>query len=216
MPDIFDEVQEELRAERARRLGARYGGLLAGVALLLLVGLGSWQGWRWYQERQSMAAATTYLALNLRTEAPGADLKASAAAFAALGESGPAGYRVLADLRAAALRDETGDRDGALALWNRIAGDGSAPQLYRDLASLMWALHGIDSQDPAQLAARLAPLAQPGNAWQASARELQALLALRQGDKTEAKRGLEALAADVTAPRGLRDRAGRLAAGLGV
>src|SRR5919202_1407308 len=32
--DIFDEVQEELRAERAKTLLHRYGGLLAGLALL--------------------------------------------------------------------------------------------------------------------------------------------------------------------------------------
>lgn len=216
MPDIFDEVQEELRAERARRLGVRYGGLLAGIALVALIGIGGWQGWRWHQERQALAAAGTYLELNRTTEAPGADLKAAGVAFATLGEQGPAGYKLLGDLRAAALRAETGDRDGALALWNRVSADAAVPQLYRDLASLMWALHGIDTQDPAVLAARLGPLAQPGNAWRASARELQALLALRQGNKAEAKRDLEALAADVTAPRGLRDRAGRLAAGLGV
>ncbi|MBI0433238.1 tetratricopeptide repeat protein [Roseomonas sp. KE0001] len=216
MPDIFDEVQEELRAERARQLGARYGAILAGIALLALIGIGGWQGWRWYQQRQADQAAIVFLQASAAAEAQGADLRAAADRFAMLVPTAPEGYRVLARLRAAALKAETGQREEALALWDALAADQAAPQIYRDLASLMWALHGLDSQDPAALAARLEPLARRDSAWQASAREMQALLAIRRGETTEAKRTLEALANDVTAPRGLRDRAGRLAAGLGV
>ncbi|MDJ0386777.1 tetratricopeptide repeat protein [Roseomonas sp. E05] len=216
MPDIFDEVQEELRAERARRLGIRYGGLLAGIALLALLGVGGWQGWQWWQERQAAQSGGLFLQISRDAEAPGADLKAAGDSFASLATTSPEGYQILARLRAAALKAETGDREAALGLYDQLAGDEGAPPLYRGLANLMWVLHGLDTQDPAALSARLTPLTEPSNPWRASARELQALLAIRRGEKPEAKRILEALAADVTAPRGLRDRAGRLAAGLGV
>jgi hypothetical protein len=213
LPDIFDEVKEDLRAERAHRLWARYGGLFGGVALLAVVAVGGWQGWHWYQQRQAGQVAQTFLEVHRAAEAPGADLKAAGDRFAAIAQDAPEGYQILARLRAAALKAETGDRDAALALWDQVAGDSRAPQLYRDLASLMWALHGLDTQDTAALDSRLAPLA--GGAWSASARELQALVAIRRGQPAEAKKNLEALAADVTAPQGVRDRAGRVAAGLG-
>jgi hypothetical protein len=216
LPDIFDEVQEELRAERARKLGLRYGGMLAGLALLVLAAIGGWQGWRWYQEREATRTAETFLEIHRAAEAPGADLKALGERFATLAADSPDGYRTLARLRAAALKAETGDRAAALALWDQISADGAAPQLYRDLGSVMYVLHGLDTVDPAVLASRIAPLTAPGAAWSASARELQGLVAIRRGEQAEAKRVLEALAADVTAPRGLRDRASRLAAGLGV
>jgi len=216
LPDIFDEVQEELRAERAKRLGVKYGSLLGGVALLVLLGVGGWQGWQWWQDRQAAQSGALFLQISRTAEAPGADLKAAGDSFAGLATTSPEGYQILARLRAAALKAETGDREAALALWDQLSGDEGAPRLYRDLASLMWVLHGMDTQDPAVLSARLTPLAGPSNPWRASAREMQALLAIRRGEKPEAKRILEALAADVTAPRGLRDRAGRLAAGLGV
>ena len=74
--------------------------------------------------------------------------------------------------------------------------------------------HALDSGDPAQLATRLAPLTAEGNPWRASAREAQALLALRRGATEEARRILEALVADAAAPAGLRERAQRVAAGL--
>lgn len=214
MPDIFDEVEEDLRAERARRLAQRWGGVALGVALLAVAATGAWQGWRYWQSRQAATAAETYLTLHRNAEREGAELPNIANGFAALGREAPAGYRVLARLRAAALKAETGDRAAAAALWNEVSADAEADPLYRDLATLLAVTHGLEGGDPAQLAARLAPLAAEGNPWRASAREAQALLALRRGANEEARRILEALVTDQTAPQGLRERAQRVAAGL--
>lgn len=215
MPDIFDEVEEDLRADRARRLAKRWGGVALGVVLLALAGAGGLQAWRWNEARQTAAAANTYLALHRTAEAPGADLPAVADGFGALAREAPEGYRTLARLRAAALKAETGDTPAALALWDQVASDAAAETLYRDLATLLYVGHGLETADPAQLAARIAPLTQPGNAWQAPAREIAALVAIRRGDTAEAQRHLQALATDMAATPGLRERAQRLAAGLG-
>lgn len=214
MPDIFDEVEEDLRADRAKRLAQKWGGIALGVALLALAGVGGWQAWRWNETRQATAAAATYLTLHRASEVEGADLATAANGFAALGRESPAGYRTLARLRAAALKAETGDLPAALALWTEVASDRDADPLYRDLATLLGVTHAIDSGDPAQLAARLAPLTADGNPWRASAREAQALLAIRRGAPEEARRILEALVADAAAPQGVRERAQRVAAGL--
>lgn len=214
MPDIFDEVEEDLRAERARRLARRWGGVALGVALLALGTTAGLQGWRWYQAREAGTAAATYIALHRSAEQAGADLAATANGFAALGRESPAGYQALARLRAAALKAETGDLAGALTLWEQVANDSAADALYRDLATLLAVSHGLESGDPAQLAARIAPLTAPANPWRASAREVQALIALRSGTQEEARRLFDALAADGATPPGLRERAQRLAAGL--
>ncbi len=214
MPDIFDEVQEDLRAERARQLGMRYGGAAAALALVAVLGVAGWQGWRWYQTREAEAAANAFLVVHRETEQQGADLKAAAARFDDIATRAPDGYRTLARLRAAALKSETGDLPGALAEWDAVSNDRGADPLYRDLASLNWVLHGLDSQDPALLAARVAPLAAEGSPWRASARELQALVAIRQGNAAEARRILQGLTADSAAPQALRDRATRVLAQL--
>lgn len=214
MPDIFDEVEEDLRAERARKLAQKWGGIALGVALAAVAATGGWQAWRWNEARQAAAAAETYLTLHRAAEREGADLATAANGFAALGREAPGGYRTLARLRAAALKAETGDLPAALALWNEVAADSGADQLYRDLATLLAASHALDSGDPAQLAARLAPLAAEGNPWRASAQEALALLALRRGANEEARRLFEALVTDQSAPPGVRERAQRVAAGL--
>ncbi len=214
MSDIFQEVEEDLRAERARKLAQKWGGVAIAAGLLVLAATGGWQAWRWYEAREAATAAGTFLALHRGTEQQGADLANAASGFAALGQSAPGGYRTLARLRAAALKAETGDLPAAIALWEEVSRDSAADPLYRDLATLLGVTHALDRGDPAQLAARLGPLLAEGHPWRASAREAAALLALRRGEREEARRLLEALAADQAAPAGLRERAQRVAAGL--
>lgn len=215
MPDLIDEVEEELRAERAKKLGQRFGGIAFGVALTVLAGVGGWEGWKWWEGRKAAAAAESYLSAAQAAVAEGADLRGAAERFAAIGRDAPAGYRTLARLRAAALLAETGQTEAALAAWDAISADGQVDSLYRDLATLLWGLHGIDTIDPARIAARLSPLAGPNGAWRASAREVLALAALKRNDAAEARRQLDALLADTATPEGVRDRATRLLQGLG-
>ena len=211
MPDIFDEVEEDLRAERAHKLWARFGSMFLAALLLVLAGVGGWQGWRWYENRQQTAAGAAFMAAHRAAEAEGADLPAMTTRFEGLTAQAPEGYRILGLLRAAALKAETGDRDGALALYDRVANDGAADPIYRNLAALMWVLRSMDTAEPAVLTARLAPLTRPDAPFSASARELAALVQIRAGQRDEARRALEALAGDATAPQAIRDRAGRVA-----
>ena len=62
MPDLIDEVDEELRAERAKKIAQRYGGLATGALLLAIAGVGGWEGWRWYEGRQAGQASQSFLA----------------------------------------------------------------------------------------------------------------------------------------------------------
>ena len=48
MPDIFDEVEEDLRAERAQAIGRRYGVLGVLAAVLIVAGTG---GYVWWQQK---------------------------------------------------------------------------------------------------------------------------------------------------------------------
>ncbi len=46
LSDIFDEVDEDLRADRARKLLQKYGGLLVGAAVLVVIGVGGFKAWQ--------------------------------------------------------------------------------------------------------------------------------------------------------------------------
>lgn len=215
MSDLIDEVDEELRAERARKLAQRYGGLVTGVVLLAIAGVGGWEAWRWHERREAGKAAESYLATARDAAAQGADLKAMADRFTAMAPGAPAGYRALARLRAAALLAETGQTEQALAAYDALSRDTDMDPLYRDLAAVMWGLHALDTGDAAEIQARMAPLAAAGAPWRASAQEVQALAALKAGNTEQARAALQAITTDAATPQGLRDRAGRLLQGLG-
>jgi len=218
--DIFDEVDEELRAERAQQLLKKYGGVIIAIAIAIVAAAAGWQGWQWYQTRQDQAAALQFVTAMTLAEPTAAGTneanRAKAiAAFAQVAANSPEGYTTLGRLREAALKAESGDLQGAGALWDQVAGDGSADPLLRDLASLLWVEHQIDKGDPALLESRLKALAAPENPWRPLAEEQLALLDLRQGKADAAKTALRRLSADASVPSGVRGRASGLLARLG-
>jgi hypothetical protein len=217
LPDIFDEVSEDLRAERAQLLLKRYAPLLIVALVVIVAAAGGWELWRWRQAKQDMAAGQHYLsAMALGSlQATPAVQKALVAQYAAIAKASPEGYRTLARLQAAALDARSGDQRAALALWNAVATDDSADPLLRDLANLLWCQHQIDTGDPGILAGRLKALAAPDNPWRPLAEEQLAMLDLRQGKTATARTALTRLSQDITAPDGVRKRAAALLAQLG-
>ena len=229
MVDIFDEVDEELRADKAQAVLKQYGGLILAAAFAVVLGVAGWQGWQWWQARQDQAAAIRFLAAmriadNL-SPMPGLaapDDAATAArrgqamtGFAGVAADGPAGYRALSRLREAGLKADAGDLPAAVSIWNSIAGDGSVDPLLRDLANLLAVLRQLDTGDAAQLAARLKPMAEANSPWRALAQEQLALLDIRMGQTEAAKETLGRLSRDTAAPIGVRNRAGAMLARLG-
>ena len=208
MVDIFDEVDEDLRADRAKLLLKRYGPLLVAVAVLVVALAGGWRAWQWYDAKQNAAVAERFLAaMKVADEKQAAARTAAIADFSAIAGSAHSGYRTLSRLRASGLKADAGDLPGAAALWDEVAADGSADPLLRDLANLQWAMHEIDSADPATVEARLQPLIIATNPWHALASETMAMLDLRRGRVDAARDTLKELAQDISAPEGVRRRA---------
>ncbi len=217
MPDIFDEVEEELRAERARQLLQRYAGLILVLALLVVGGVAAWRVYDWYLAKQDGAAASLYIAALEQQQAAGTDAgrTKSTVELRKLAATAPEGYRDLARLQSAAILAKDGKLDQALGLWNALASDNSADPLLRQLATLLWTQHQIDGGDPAALQARLRPLAQLDSPWRAEAEKQLALLDLRESRTDAAKATLRGLANDATAPRGVRGQASLLLSQIG-
>jgi hypothetical protein len=214
--DIFEEIDEELRAERAKRLLQKYGGVLMAAAVLVVVAVGGWQAWKTHQSRETARIGQTFLAALDGAAGPAGPARQEAEArLQQVIQEGGAGYRTAARLRLAALKADSGDRAAATALYNQVAGDPQADPLLRDGATLVSVQRELDSGEPVALLDRLKPLTAPANPWHALAAEEIALLDIRAGKIDDAKAALKALGQDVTAPEGVRGRAGALLAQLG-
>jgi len=214
--DIFDEVSEDLRNERAMALARRYGALLVLLLILVLAGVGGQQAWTWYQAKQNNSAANTYLGLTapLANTLTPAQSAAAAVALTNFAATAPEGYKTLSLLRAAGLYATAGQVPQAEGLWDSVADDSSADPLLRDLANLLWAQHALGQAPDSDVLARLQPLAQDGNPYHGLARETQALLYLKEGNTAQAKALFSQIATDPNSPDGVRNRADGLLAKL--
>lgn len=215
MADIFREVDEDLRRDRMERLWQRYGSYIVGAAALIVAGTAGYVFWqRWEASRQEELTATLLQATEPLNVAEGEtpDVPAAIDALAAAGSKLEGAPAVLADLHRAGLLAREGRTDEAVALYDRVAGTGGTDQLLRDMALLMSVMLQLDTGDPAQLQARLAPLLAPGNNWRFTAGEMWALLAVRAGDTAQAAAKFKELAEGADTPAGIRARASELAA----
>ncbi len=212
MADIFKEVDEELRRENLAKLWKKYGRAVIGLAAAIVLAVAGVQGWRAYDLNRRSELSDRYAAALER--AAGGDTAAALNALAEMSEADGSGYAGLAAFEEAKLRLESGDRDGAIALWDRIAAGSALGEGFRDVAALLSVMNQLDSGDPTTLRRRLQPLAADGAPFRASARELLALLALREGDRAGARELYTQIADDRAAPSGLRRRAAQMLAAL--
>lgn len=212
MANFIEEVDEEVRRERAQKLWKRWSPLIIGVVLLILVGVAGYEVWKgWQAEKTAAAGARFTNALSLAQAGKPAE---AATAFADLAKGGAAGYADLARFQQAANLVDAKDITGAVAVYDAIAGDSSVTPRFRDLARYLAIFHGLDQLPLEQVKQRLAGIASD-SPWVANARELGAVAELRAGNTAEARRQLTALADDPLVPTGLRGRATELLAALG-
>jgi hypothetical protein len=201
--DIFQEVDEEIRRERLKKLWEKWGTVLLAVAVVIVVGIGGWRAWQWWEAKRAAEAGDAFeTALAL---AESGKKQEAEAAFAAIAAKAPSGYRMLARIRAAeelALRD----RPAAVQALDALAADGSIGRVMQEFAAIRAALLLADTASYEELRSRLEPFAGPDNAYRHSARELIALAAWRAGDLTAAKRWFDMIVADGETPTGTRSR----------
>jgi hypothetical protein len=202
--DIFQEVDEEVRRERLNKLWQRYGHYIIAACVLVIVAVGAWRGYEWWETKKAVEAGAAFeQAVNL---AEAGKHQEAEAAFAKLASEGTAGYRLLARLREAAELGRT-DRKAAIKAYDEIAVDKSVGQVIQDLAALRVSFLLVDGSSYGDMRARLEPLTGPDRAFRHSAREVLALSAWKQGDMGAARQWTDMIITDPQTPSGARSRA---------
>lgn len=210
---FIQEVNEELKQEKYQKLWKQYGRYFVSVAVVVILGVAGWQYWQGQQRAEIEAVSVKYAAA-LKAAQDGKNAEASKLFTAVAGEA-EGGYVALARLQRAALFAKSGEMKAAAQEYLRLADDQKAPEVFRQLGTVMWALSALDTAPPKDAIARLKPLTTDTSAWRYSARELTALFTDRAGQRKEAIAQLERLAKDTKAPETIRSRAREMIAILG-
>ena len=212
---LFEEIDDELRQDRAHKMWKAYGHYVIGLALAIVVGVGGYKAWRYYDLTSRQAAGerfatATQLAADNKTED-------TFNALSDLAADGTEGYKVLARFSQARLMAQNNDSNGAAETYRSLAEDSSLDSLYRDMAVILGALVelNVPGTDWAGLEQRLAPLSADTSPWRFSAREISAIAAQQTGDKNKARDLYKSLNDDAMAPQGVRARAQEMLSILG-
>ena len=210
--ELFREIEEDLRRDRMVGLWRRYGGIVIGAALLVVVATAGKVFWDHRQaqvraeEAERFGAAQRILTSGKQAEA--------ADAFAAIAADGATGFAELARLKEAEARASAGDAAAARTALTEMQGQASDPIL-RDLATLTLVEGQLGDGDPAELKKLLEPLAAPEAPWRNRARELLALVAIRAGNLDEARTLLSGLSQEAGVIPSQQRRAAELLEAIG-
>jgi hypothetical protein len=199
--DIFREIDEEVRREQFKKLWERYGIYAIAAAVLLIVSVGGWRAYDWWEMKRAAEAGAAFEAAVALAE-QGKHHEAEAA-FAKLVTDSPASYRMLARFREAG---ELAQRDAkaALALYDRLAADASIGPVMQDLAALRAGALLVDTAPYDEVRQRLEPLTAPDRTFRHSARTLLALSAWRANNHAAMRRWSDMILADAETPAGAR------------
>lgn len=202
MSDIFHEVDEDVRRDKAEDLWRKYQTPIFVIAVLIVAATGAWS---YYQDKRLKAAeaanARFVAAVALADEGKNAE---AAAAFDAVAKDAPKGYATLARIRAAEVRS---DKKQAIKELNEIGEDKDVDKLMQQVAMLRAALLVLEAGDREKMERALGPLMTSDGAFRYSAQEWNGLDALANDDLDEAERVFEKVLADKDAPQSVRQRA---------
>jgi hypothetical protein len=208
MREVDDALREQEMFDMFKRYGKPIGGLVA-VGLLALAG---YLGWKDYTKGDA-AEQSEKLALALDRVEAGNAAGAAKDLDALIAEGGTAG--VSARLTRAGVALQQGRAEEAAREFAAVAADSSAPQPFRDLATVREVAIRFDRLAPQQVIDKLKPLAVPGNPWFGSAGELTAMAHLKMGKKELAGPLFVAIARNKDTPDSLKSRARQMAGLLG-
>lgn len=202
---IFREVDEELRRERWATIWNRYGVLILAGALAVLLVIGGIIGWQKWQVSARQSAGDQFIEA-LKQESAG-KTESAFKTLEKLADGSTKGYELLASLHLAARKASAGETAEAELHYKKIAVDGGADKILKDYAKLNLALLRLDGASFEETKGALQEFVTPGGAWRATALEVVALAALKEGKLDEAQSGFTEIVGDRSSPSALRRRA---------
>jgi len=185
--DVFEQVEEELRSDRYKRLARTWLPVVGGVLLVALIAALSFWGWDSWQTSKADKASIAY-DRGLESLEAGNPVGADAA-FIQAAKEGNGAYKAMALNQRAGIALAANHIPEAIARLDEAARASRDP-LLADAAALKAAWLAMDSENLEQIEARLAPLVKENRPFSTFALEARAMAWLQHGKVAEAREAL--------------------------
>jgi hypothetical protein len=202
--DVFEQVEEELRSDRYKRLARTWLPVAGGVLLVALIAALAFWGWDSWQTSKADKASVAYDRgmQSMQANNPvGAD-----AAFTQAAKEGNGAYKALALMARAGIAVDANRIPDAIKLFDEAA-KASRDPLFHDAAVLKAAWLAMDSETLPQIEARLTPIAEDGRPFSPFAVEALAMARLQHGQAPAAREALVLLKNGLDTPDIVAQRA---------
>lgn len=204
MSDIFQEVDEEVRRDKAVEFWNKHQNLIFAAVAVIVLATAGYRFWEYRSLQASQAAGAAFQqAVDLDRDGKDADARA---ALAKVAGDAPRGYELLARFAEAALTAKTDPKAGAVA-YDALADDASLDPLFRDDARLREALARLGGGEIDAAKSGLETLATPTGPFRSTARLTLGAIAIEAKDYATAGKWLDLVVADPAAPSAERQSA---------
>ena len=187
MQDAFiEEVDEDLKNESLKKMWDKYGTLITVCIILVLTAAVSYESLKaWYIRRAENWAEAYTVALSLQNQGR---YDESIEALNSIIDHKFGAYADLAKMQQANVLLENQKQDEALKILSDIAANSGFNKQLRDVAIIKLASYKQDTASLEEMQELLQPiLANPQNAWYATAKDMTALILVRDGKTEEAR-----------------------------
>ena len=201
--EFVREVDEDIKEEERIKLWKKVFPYVVSVSLGIIIFTSGYVFWNNYSESLNQQLGDDFTAaVQLANEE---DLDASILALDRIVDEGSDGYVTLAKMKKASLLIQRGELKLGLNIYLDLERN-AVDQSFRDIASILYVLNSMDTEDPKALLEKINKL-ESSQIWRSSALEMKAFLKLKQNKVEEARKIFEGILNLPSTPSSLATRA---------
>ena len=201
--EFVREVDEDIKEEQRIKLWKKVFPYVVSVSLGIIIFTSGYVFWNNYTESLNQQLGDDFTAaVQLANEE---DLDASILALDRIVDEGSDGYVTLAKMKKASLLIQRGELKLGLNIYLDLERN-AVDQSFRDIASILYVLNSMDTEDPKALLEKINKL-ESSQIWRSSALEMKAFLKLKQNKVEEAQKIFEGILNLPSTPSSLATRA---------
>ena len=201
--EFVREVEEDIKEEKRIKLWKKVFPYVVSISLGIIIFTSGYVFWNNYTESLNQQLGDDFTAaVQLANEE---DLDASILALNRIVDEGSDGYVTLAKMKKASILIQRGELKLGLEIYLDLERN-AVDQSFRDIASILYVLNSMDTEDPQNLLDRINKL-ESSQIWRSSALEMKAFLKLKQNKKEEARKVFEEILNLPNTPSSLATRA---------
>lgn len=201
---FIQEVDEDLKKDNLKKIWDKYGLYIIIAVVLILTSAVSFETFKVMHEKRNQTWSDKYaLALNMQLQGRYDD---SLKMLNDLVNHKHDVYSDLAKVQIANIYFEQGNTDKAIEELNNIINDANMNQKLKDVSVIKLASYKLDTAPKEELVKMLSPLVQTDNSWTNVAKEMLAMVEIREGNIEGAKKIYEEILASPNLPEILKFR----------